>query len=138
MIRPASACDEEAVKELLALSGLPAAGLDETRLFVLEEGGDVVGCVGYEAYEPYALLRSLAVHPAHRGTGRGRKLMRFAVNEARSRGFEQALGLTSSIPDWLLRLGFSETRREELPVELSASTQMGDICKTARAFYLNL
>ncbi len=85
MIRPASACDEEAVKELLALSGLPAAGLDETGLFVLEEGGNVVGCVGYEACEPYALLRSLAVHPAHRGTGLGRKLMRFAVNEVRSR-----------------------------------------------------
>lgn len=138
-IRPAEPSDLGVVQDLLTACGLPTEGLKETRLFVLEIDGRLGGTVGYEARGPYALLRSLAVEPLLRGRGYGRRLLRFAIEEVTALGFRAAYGLTTTIPDWLHRLGFIEVPRERLPAELIESAELrGACCANARAFVLRL
>ncbi|MEW6446604.1 MAG: hypothetical protein AB1426_00690 [Bacillota bacterium] len=64
--------DREAVFYLLAGTGLTTAGIavDLAHFFVVRILSEVAGVVGLEYYGEYALLRSLAVAPAHRGKSR--------------------------------------------------------------------
>jgi len=65
VIRQAEASNLSEVKFLLQEMKLPIAGLENhvEHLFILESGSRVLGAVGFEAYPPYALLRSLVVAP---------------------------------------------------------------------------
>ncbi len=141
MVRPAGAGDVPEAKRLLEAAGLPTAGLDDhlADLYVLEADGDILGAVAFEAYPPWVLLRSLVVSEAARGQGHGRELMRFVLGLARRRGFCEAYALTTTIPDWLSRLGFEKIAREDLPAALGASAELQGACPiTAKAFRLKL
>jgi amino-acid N-acetyltransferase len=137
ILRPATGSELPAVVGLLEAAGLPAAGLERhvETLFVLARGGSTVGAVGLEAYPSAALLRSLVVAPGTRGEGWGRRLAELVMEEARRRGFREAYALTNSIPDLLLRLGFEEVSRRELPEALLASKELQGACPaSARVF----
>ncbi len=139
MIRPIKAddmADMVRARALLQGSSLPVDGIDaeSVRLFVLEEA-EVVGLVAYEAYLPYALLRSLVLASSWRGQGKGRLLLDFVLAEAKNQGFKAAYGLSTTIPDWLLRLGFKEISRQDLPEQLYASKELQGACPaSARVF----
>ena len=141
-LRPATAADLPAVAALLGGEGLPQAGLDAglesgaARLFVLDGApGAIDGVVGFEGYGEHALLRSLAVRPALRGRGYGEALLRHALRESERAGARVAYGLSTTIPDLLLRWGFEEVGREALPAELGASEELRGACPaSARAF----
>ena len=138
-LRAADEGDLPAVAALLAKAGLPLAGLEQATLFVLEQGGALLGVVGYERYGPYALLRSLAVAEEVRGQGHGRMLIRFVQDETRRVGCTTVYGLTTTIPEWLLELGFDELAREALPAALHASAELRGACPaSARVFGLEL
>jgi amino-acid N-acetyltransferase len=127
-LRAADEGDLPAVAALLKKAGLPLAGLERATLFVLEQSGALLGVVGYERYGPYALLRSLAVAKEVRGEGHGRRLMQFILDETKRTGCTAVYGLTTTIPDWLLELGFDELTREALPAALSASAELRGAC----------
>ena len=78
---------------------------------VAEEDGRLVGC-GYLAYLGPDLveLRSLAVHPDHKGAGVGGRLVEMLVEIARGRGISQVCALTL-IPDFFTRYGFERVDR---------------------------
>lgn len=138
-IRPARAEDLEAVRTLLRDAGLPTAGLEKTTLYVLKHGGVLAGVAGFERYGALALLRSLAVAPGLRGHGYGRALLRFILNRVTAEGVATAYGLTTTIPDWLTRLGFGELTRAALPHALHASAELQGACPAeARVFALRL
>ena len=120
---------------MLERSELPVAGLEDTELFVLEEKGDLFGVVGLEVRDPYALLRSLTVKSEARSKGYGRTLLAFAEEEARRRGLRAVFGLTTTIPELLIRCGFTPVGRTDLPAELSASAELRGACPaSAQAF----
>jgi amino-acid N-acetyltransferase len=81
MVRQADQNELPAVLTFLADAGLPTAGLCDhlDHLFVFESEGLLFGAIAFEAYPPYALLRSLVVAPEARGQGRGRELMDFVI-----------------------------------------------------------
>ncbi|HLF17138.1 MAG TPA: GNAT family N-acetyltransferase [Candidatus Thermoplasmatota archaeon] len=138
MIRAATPADQRAVKALLAFAGLPEAGLESTRLWVLDDGG-VVGAVGLKVHGRSALLRSLVVVPSRRGRGEGRLLLNHAIAEARRAGCTQVGALTTTIAPWLARLGWRPTPTKDLPRELYASAELKGACRdTAAAFLLPL
>lgn len=124
VLRAASAADLAAARALLSRLGLPLAGLEQTRVWVLEENGAWVGIVGYEPYGEAALLRSLAVAPERRGEGLARTLLAHTFAVLREQNFRVAYGLTTTIPDLLLKLGFTETSRGALPKALDSSAQL--------------
>ena len=141
-LRLATAADLPAVAALLGGEGLPQAGLEAgaARLFVLDGApGAIDAVVGFEGYGEHALLRSLAVRPALRGRGYGEALLRHALREAARSGARVAYGLSTTIPDLLLRWGFEELGRDALPAELGASEELRGACPaSARAFRMTL
>ena len=133
--------DWAAVAQLLRQSKLPTEGLttDVDHLYVIDVGGKVAGAIGFETYEPHALLRSLVVDPKLRGAGHGRALLRLALHEAQKAGIREVYGLTTTIPDLLARLGFTEIKKDDLPAALRRSQELQGACPdSARAFKFQL
>jgi len=105
-----------AVLGLLEEAGLTTAGVpDDMANFFVARSPEVVGTVGLEYFGAYALLRSLAVAPAYRGRGLGRRLVTRAVEAAMERGVEGIFLLTVTAQDFFARLGFRVIGREEVP-----------------------
>ena len=136
-IREALPADRPVIEALLEGADLPTDGLGATELWVLEEDDTVLGVVGFESYGETALLRSLVVAPERRGGGLARSLLVRALTVLRARGFTVAYGLTTTIPELMLKLGFTELSRDGLPEALDASPQLrgaGACPASARAF----
>ena len=131
--------DGDAAEALLRASGLPLAGLEDTALWGLERRGQLVAVGGFERYGDLALLRSLAVRPEERGKGCGGALLRHLLKTLQADGVTAAYGLTTTIPEWLRRLGFREVLRDELPAALSSSEQLRGACPaSAKVFAKDL
>lgn len=132
-IENARPADREAVFSLLAEAGLTAAGIagDLAHFFVARSGERVAGVVGLEYYGAYALLRSLAVAPAHRGKGLGRRLVARALEEAARQGAREVYLLTVTAQGFFERLGFVPLGREEVPAPVRQSLEFREICPAA-------
>jgi len=118
------------IRRVLEWAELPLDGLDDERvtLFIIQRNGRLQAVVGYEDYAPYTLIRSLAVSLECRRQGHGRRLLHFVLGEVARQGFDEAYGLTTSIPLWLGRLGFCEIARGDVPVALLASAEFQGAC----------
>lgn len=141
VIRQAEAGNLPEIKALLQRASLPTNGLEShvEHLFVLESGGHVLGAAAFEAYPPYALLRSLVIAPQIQGQGHGRRLLKFILNEVKTQDFLEAYALTTTIPNWLSRLGFEEMSRQDLPEALHSSEELLGACPaSALVFRLRL
>jgi len=134
---PCGPADAAALAEFLREVDLTLSGLDEpsVRLWVQrDERGLVVGSTGYElsADRRAALIRSVAVHPAHRAAGRGTALARFALERAADEGAVTAwLFSRRSGPFWQ-RLGFVAADRDELAAALPDARQVRLFQETGR------
>ncbi|KTR52466.1 acetyltransferase [Curtobacterium oceanosedimentum] len=113
----------------LSACDLTVAGLahPDVRLWAVRDAaGAVVGTTGYETGPDgrHALLRSVAVGPALRGSGRGAALARFAMAEAAAGGARRVwLFSRRSGPFWQ-GLGFVPADRAELATVLAGTTQV--------------
>ena len=138
-VRVAARDDAAQAEALLTRSGLPTEGWSDpaTRRWVLVEERRVQGAIGLELREGEALVRSLAVDVGARGRGFGGALLVVALREAALQGATRVFGLTTSIPEWLGRLGFVETHRARMPAALFASAELQGACPaSARVFEL--
>src|SRR5688572_32403372 len=97
-IRPATANDLSAVKDLLTQSDLPLDGVSESlsSFVVAEREGKIVGVAGLEECGDYGLLRSAAVAPEWRGRGLGRTLVERVIANAESAGLRALYLLTTT------------------------------------------
>lgn len=126
---PVSPADVADVRGFLAGCDLTVAGLDDpaVRLWaVRDEAGAVVGSTGFECSPDgrHALLRSVAVGPALRGSGVGTRLARFALDAAAAAGADRAwLFSRRSGPFWQ-GLGFAPADRSQLAAVLAGTTQV--------------
>lgn len=129
-LRRANAADRDPIRTLLTDARLPLAGLDAqvANFFVAEQGGTIVGCAGLERYGRTALLRSVAVVPALRGTGLGKRLTAACIDDARARGIGAVALLTETADAFFPRFGFSVVPRAALPDELRASEELKGAC----------
>jgi ribosomal protein S18 acetylase RimI-like enzyme len=105
MIRPADAIDTDAVRALvrrayahyvIRLGREPgpmrddyAQRIADGQVWVLEEAGELIGVVVLSERPESFLLQNVAVAPAAQGNGFGRRLITFADDEAKRRGFEE-------------------------------------------------
>jgi amino-acid N-acetyltransferase len=130
VIEAARADDFDAVLALLALSGLPEAGLGGHRdsLLVARIDGELVGSAALELYGESALLRSVAVAPAYRGRGVGRCLTDAALLLARAQDVRRVYLLTTTAPDFFAGLGFTRVDRAAVPPALQASAEFSGAC----------
>jgi len=86
------------------------------RSYVLaKEEGELVGYTALHVHSPrLAEVRSLIVDEAFRGRSVGRKMVQFAIDEARDLGLEEILVLTY-LPQFFLKMGFEEIAKESIP-----------------------
>ena len=129
-VRRATPADLPAVERLLTATGLilddVAAGIGD--FFVAEDGDAVIGTIGLEVREPFALLRSAAVDPAHQGEGIGARLVTRVVEEARGRGLAALYLCTPSAAAFFGRHGFARTTRDAIPGPLRDTGQFTHAC----------
>lgn len=129
--RPAIPADLAGVKALLSACALPSEDLTPALLEgfrVAVEAGVVVGCVGLERVAAGALLRSLAVQPAHRGRGIAARLCDEAEELARAAGTAELYLLTTSAADYFTARGYRRVEREALPASVKATAQFQTLC----------
>ncbi|HSB67982.1 MAG TPA: arsenite methyltransferase [Candidatus Methylomirabilis sp.] len=132
--------DLPAIQALLAEAGLPTGAEPHLGDFlVARHRGKVVGCVGMEACGPDALFRFLAVAPAYRGSGLGRRLYDAQVEYARARGVQRAYLLTTTIASLAEAWGFKPIERSQVPPAIQQTSQFqGACCASAVAMWREL
>ncbi|SFG70583.1 GNAT family N-acetyltransferase [Pontibacter chinhatensis] len=84
--------------------------IQQSHTFVAEKAGTIVGVLALQPQGQMAEIRNVAVDTQHQGQGIGRKLVEFAIAQARQQRIKQLLVCTgnSSIPALALyqRCGF--------------------------------
>jgi N-acetylglutamate synthase-like GNAT family acetyltransferase len=137
IIRRVRPDDVEPLRAFLGAADLTVAGLDEptVRLWVeRDDAGLVVGSTGYElsADGGHALIRSVAVAPAGRGSGAGSRLASYALGDAARSGAHRAwLFSRRSGPFWQ-KLGFETAGCAELAAALPDAHQVRLFTRTGR------
>ncbi len=139
-IESATHGDLPAIEGLLTEAGLPADVAPHLGGFlVARHQGAVVGCTGMEIQGADALFRSLAVDPAYRGAGVGRRLYEALIGHAQSKGVGRAYLLTSTIAPLAESWGFQRIDRDKVPARIRATTQFqGACCASAVAMWQDL
>lgn len=94
-----------------------AARIAAGEAWVLEEAGAIRGLLVLEDHPDHLMLDNIAVDPARKGMGDGRRLLDFAEAEARRRGLPEIRlythqGMAANITIYLKR-GYVETDRRE-------------------------
>lgn len=132
--------DLPGIQALLTDAGLPTDVTPHLADFlVARHQGTVVGCAGMERQGANVLFRSLAVGPAYRGAGVGRRLYEALAREARAKGVERAYLLTTSIAPLAETWGFRRIARDQVPAAIRETTQFqGDCCASAVAMWQDL
>jgi len=129
-IRRGTAADLPAVAALLANAGLPTADLGTAGLqsWLVEAGGALVGVIALERFGSDALLRSLAVAPAYRKLGVGRRLVARLEEDARADGVRQLVLLTETAETFFRTLGYRVTDRGSVGEAPRQSAQFRSLC----------
>ena len=129
-VRPATARDLQPASALLAEAGLPLDGFAEhlSNALVATRGSNVVGVVELELYGEAALLRSLVVAPAERGTRLGQRLTTDALALARENGAHDVYLLTQTAERFFPRFGFAAEDRARAPQALQLSEEFRTAC----------
>ncbi len=129
-VRPAVPGDRAAVEQLLADLSLPLAGVADwiERFWVADSAGAIVAVAGLELYDGAALLRSVAVVPARRGTGIARTLVERVLESARAGRATDAYLLTTTAERYFPRLGFEAITRDEVPESVRRSVEFREAC----------
>ena len=87
------------------------------RSYVLaKEGERLVGYTALHIHSPrLAEIRSLIVDEAYRGRHVGRRMVEFALEEAKALGVSEDVLVLTYLPEFFLKLGFQEIDKEVIP-----------------------
>ncbi len=88
----------------------------------------LVGCAALESYNSTALLRSVAVSETERGSGLGQEIVQRMLDQARAKGFENVVLLTSTAEGFFPRFGFRAITREDAPASVKSSIEFRAAC----------
>ena len=87
------------------------------RSYVLaKEGERLVGYTALHIHSPrLAEIRSLIVDEAYRGRHVGKRMVKFALEEAKALGVSENVLVLTYLPEFFLKLGFQEIDKEVIP-----------------------
>ncbi len=129
-VRAAESEELPAILDLLSECRLPTAGVSEhLQTFVVAvSDGSVHGVGGLEVYGRVALLRSLAVSPAHRLRRLATAICDGLEEEATKQGVEQLYLLTETAAPYFSARGYALLPRSAAPVEIASSQEFASLC----------
>ena len=122
---------------LLASAQLPTEGLSDAHcehFFYTGPREAPTGLVGVELFDGVALLRSLVVSEAARGSGVGSALLHHAEDYARRSGVQTIYLLTTTAEAFFARRGFARADRASAPAAIRATREFAGICPASSAF----
>lgn len=100
---------------------------------------EIIGCAALEMYNPYALLRSVAVASSYRKKGVGRALAKAALEIAHAEDVLQVYLLTETAPEFFSKFGFQPIERSQVPEMVRHSVEFTTACpESAMSMELNL
>jgi amino-acid N-acetyltransferase len=120
-----------ALRDFLRVNQLPADDLtlaDSLYLTYYDSNEALVGSGGLEFHGDKALLRSLAVSQLMRSQSLGKQIVEDLVQQVKSKGLKEVYLLTLTAYYFFLKLGFSEIKRDEAPVEIKSTTEFSQVC----------
>jgi amino-acid N-acetyltransferase len=124
--------DEEKVLALLKGADLPVDDLTEEKMknFIVARNKEdrIIGVVGVELHLECGLLRSLAVHPAYRGTGLGKRLTHKIESLAGHNGIKILYLLTMTAADFFQKIGYEVTHRDRVPQSIRETQEFKNLC----------
>ena len=145
--RHATPADLESIQLLLNQVLLPSDDIEPhlDNFIVACSEGKLVATVGMEQYGTEFLVRSFAIDKDHRGWGIDKELMQLMEEYCGSVGALTGYLLTTTIPRYLERYGFSKVDRNEVPLAIQGTKEFASICpasaicmtKAVRAEYIN-
>jgi amino-acid N-acetyltransferase len=124
---------------LLTSARLPVDDLTERHcehFFYSGTDATPAGLVGLEFFGDVALLRSLAVTDALRGSGAGSRLLAHAESFARGQGVRRLYLLTTTAESFFAHRGYARVSREAAPPAIRATREFAGICPTSAAFMI--
>lgn len=130
-IRPATPDDFREILALLDEASLPTQDLGNVRpvhFWVAERGGRIEGAGGLEQYGDAALLRSLVVTHAARGSGLGIALVETIERAAATMGISRLVLLTRTARAFFEHRGYSVIPRESAPDAIRTSAEFRVFC----------
>ena len=133
-IESAKTSDLEEIYALLKLVNLPIEGVEETidnfllLIREIDSEEELVGCVGLEIFEEYALLRSAAVHPNHQGKNYGKQLVLAIIAYAKLIGAKELFLLTETAELFFEKMGFTKVDRAQVPAIVKTSIEFESLC----------
>lgn len=133
MITPAQSTDFQKVSAFLAAAKLPTSDLPDglPNFFVALEGGELVATAGVEIFGKIALLRSVAVAPAQRGSGLGAEIVRTAIAHALTQGATGIWLITDSAASYFEKHGFRAVERSAAPPAIAGTAQFAGLCPSS-------
>ena len=124
--------DGKKIPKLLSQAGLPTEDLTQDKLknFLVakQEKGSLIGSIGVEPYGDVGLLRSLVVHPSHRGQGAGKRLTDELESFAKRKGIKTLYLLTTTAADFFTHLGYGVIQRTHVPQLIAETEEFKNIC----------
>lgn len=120
-----------AAKALLASCALPTEDLTDEHFqhfFGCGPEEDPAGVIGLEILGSVALLRSLAVAEATRGSGCGKRLIQEAEWHAARQGIHEIYLLTNTAQDLFESVGYVAVSRDTAPPTIKSSSQFSALC----------
>ena len=88
----------------------------------------MIGAIGVEAHGDVGLLRSLVVHPSHRGQGAGKRLTDEIESFAKRKGIKTLYLLTTTAADFFTHLGYRVIQRAQVPASIAGTEEFKTIC----------
>lgn len=130
--RAATASDLADIQALLKSAGLPFEDLTGNALqdFIVlrDANGELLATGGIEHHGDDALLRSVVVSDAARGTGLGRRITGAIENRAREKHIGALYLLTTTAAEFFPRLGYEAFDRGAVPAGIAQSTEFAMLC----------
>jgi len=117
---------------LLQQNHLPTEDLStDTKLFVLEDGNEVLGTIALEHQGKDGLLRSLCVSEGNRNTGAGQKLVDFIEDYARKQGVEFLYLLTTRADNFFSKRAYQKMDRSEVSAFIKSTSEFSFVCPSS-------
>jgi amino-acid N-acetyltransferase len=115
--------------DLLNRNNLPVSDISaETKLFALIDNNAIIGSIGLEVVNKYALLRSLCVDEKHRNKGAAILLVNFIEDYARELNLKSIYLLTTTAEHFFSNREYKIVERESVPEPISQTSEFKSVC----------
>jgi amino-acid N-acetyltransferase len=130
-LRAGTTQDTSSICALLTADDLPTADLSTSSpqfIVALDDANTIVAAGALEAHGDAALLRSVVVARALRGTGLGRQVVQELERIARIARVKQLALLTQSASQFFERQGYRVIARQAAPESLQRTEEFRSLC----------